>query len=89
MEEGRDGQKERRKSMERRNGGGNCLADMNGWKEGSMQVQKGSREGGARERREKQQRRGMKMVHVCCWILRQLTAGEVVKREGREEGGIM
>lgn len=49
--------------------------------EGGKQVQKGSREGGASERREKQQRRGMKMVHGCCWILRQLTAGEVVKRE--------
>lgn len=30
MAEGRDEQKERRKSMERRDGGGNCLADMNG-----------------------------------------------------------
>lgn len=30
MEEGRDEQKERGKSMERRNGGGNCLTDMNG-----------------------------------------------------------
>lgn len=30
MEEGRNEQEERRKSMERRNGGGNCLADMNG-----------------------------------------------------------
>lgn len=30
VEEGRGEQKERRKSMERRNGGGNCLADMNG-----------------------------------------------------------
>lgn len=30
MDEGRDELRERRKSMERRNGGGNCLTDMNG-----------------------------------------------------------
>ncbi len=29
MEEGKDEQKERKKSMEGRNGGGNCLEDMN------------------------------------------------------------
>lgn len=44
VEEGRDGQKERRKSMERRNGGGNCLADMNGWKEGSRCRKEAGRE---------------------------------------------
>lgn len=30
MDEGRDELKEKRKSMEGRNGGGNCLTDMNG-----------------------------------------------------------
>lgn len=34
MEEGRDEPTARRKSMERGNGGGNCLADMNGLKRG-------------------------------------------------------
>lgn len=46
-------------------------------------------QGGRREmtKRKKQQRRGRKIVHVCCGILRQLTAVKVVKREAgkREE----
>lgn len=57
MEEGRDEQ-ERQKSMRRKNGGGNCLADMNG--KVSMQVQKESRD------ERKTAAIGNEIVCVCC-----------------------
>lgn len=42
-------------------------------------------QGGRRDTtEEKQQRRGMKIVHVCCGILRQLNS-ETVEAENREE----
>lgn len=57
MEKGRDEQ-ERQKSMRRKNGGGNCLADMNG---------KGEYAGA--ERRQRQERKtaeiGKEIVWVC------------------------
>lgn len=64
------------KSMERRNGGGNCQADIDGWKKGRGQACR-YREGERREK--KQQRKGREVVHFCSG--RQLTAGKLVKRE--------
>lgn len=59
MEEGRDEQ-ERQKSMRRKNGGGNCLADMNG---------RGEYAGEEREQRQERktaEKIGKEIVCVCC-----------------------
>lgn len=73
------------KSMERRNGGGNCQADMDGWKKGRGQACR-YREGERREK--KQQRKGREVVHFC--FGRQLTAGKLVKMEaGERERGVI
>lgn len=82
-EKGRGEQNERRKSMERRNGGGNCQADMDGWKKGRGQACRYSK-GERREmgERKKQQRKGREVVYFC--FGRQLTAGKLVKMEAGE-----
>lgn len=49
MEEGRDEQ-ERQKSMRRKNGGGNCLADMNGRGEYAGAEREHRREKNSRDR---------------------------------------